>query len=111
MPIQYTAHRVGDRFIGIVALYQHCKQPGNIALALPARPGAFQKTRQFAEHAGRITSGGGRLSGRQTDFSLRLGKPGQIVHQAQNLAAPRAEILCQRKRGMRGLAAHQSRGI
>ena len=92
MPVQDTARRIGNGFVEIISVHQHCVQPRDRS------PGGtactFQKLRHLGIYAGRITSGHGRFSSRQPYLPLRHGKTGQGIHHQQDIFSSIAKIFC-----------------
>jgi len=110
MPVKDPAHRVGDRFVVIVAIDQHREQSGDRPLALYPRPRAFEQPGQLGEDRRGIALGRGRLAARQPDLALRHREPRDRIHQAQHAQPLVAEMLGDRQRRPCRLAAHQ-RGL
>ena len=70
MAVQNATDRIGNRFVVVVAVYEHGKDAGDGAGTRTARPRAFKEAWQLDENGWSVTARNRRLSGSQCDFAL-----------------------------------------
>ena len=107
MAVEQAAHRVGDRFVFIVAFDEHGVERGDAAASAPGRPA--RRAAATGEHRRRIAARGGRFAGGQADLALGHGEARDRIHQQQHVAALVAEVFGDGGRGERGLHARERR--
>lgn len=90
MPVKDGTGFIRDGFGHVVAFHQHGIQGGDGTLVGVAR--ALHELGQFGKHRRRKSPPGGRLTRRQTDFTLGSAETGDRVHHQQHALALIAEI-------------------
>ncbi len=101
--IKQATHRVGDRFVEVVAIDEDRVQAGDAAGLRVAGP--FHELRQHAENAGGKSASGGRFSGGEADLALSVRESSQRIDEQQHIAALIAEELGDRRSEVSGSQA------
>ena len=78
MAIENTAHRIGHRFVHIIAFDQDGVECGNRPHFAGAR--AFEQPRQHGKYGRSITARRRRFADRESDFALGHGKTRHRIH-------------------------------
>ena len=107
MPVDNSAHGIGDGLVHVIAFDEDGEKAGYAPLPCFAGACAFQKPSEFAECGGRVAFGGWWLSSGQADFALCHGKAGDGIDEAEDFFALIAEIFGNGEGHVGGLAAHQ----
>src|SRR3954466_17867 len=96
MSIKKGASSVYQRILLIVALHQDgvetCDAPGRES------SGSFNEPRHHGQYRRRITFGGRRFAGSETNLTLRHGEAGQRIKHQEDMLASGREILGNRRR-------------
>ncbi len=107
MPVEDTAHRVGDRLVEVVPLDEDGVKAGD-ATALEVA-GPLQKPRERGEDARGVPLGGRGLADGETDLAHRHGETGGGVHHEEHLLPLRLEVFGDGGRDIGAAHAYQGR--
>ena len=110
VPVENGTHRVGDRLGLVISLDQHRVETGDAAAATEA-PGALEQPGEQREDRRRVSLGGGRLAGGQTNLPLRHGEARHRVHHQQHLTSLVAKVLGDGRGRVGGTEPEQRRAV